>query len=130
MHSSINDMSQTNCLELFQNSGLEFLWLRPRLLAMVSCISRKHHINDKTGTAHKMEFSIMDFFSKCDLICRKLRIWSQLLKKSLLENFILCAVILYETKITADAPIKLNLADNCSKLTIETLEQGVKYVQS
>ena len=130
MHSSINDMSQTNCLELFQNSGLEFLWLRPRLLTMVSCISRKHHINDKTGTAHKMEFSIMDFFSKCDLICRKLRIWSQLLKKSLLENFILCAVILYETKITADAPIKLNLADNCSKLTIETLEQGVKYVQS
>ena len=43
-------------------------------------------------TAQKMKFSIMDFFSKCDLIRRKLWIWSQLLKKSLIENFIFCAV--------------------------------------
>ena len=35
-----------------------------------------------------MKFSIKDFFSKCDQIRRKL-----LLKKSLLENFIFCAVI-------------------------------------
>ena len=35
-----------------------------------------------------MKFSIKDFFSKCDQIRRKLRIWSHLLKKSLLENFI------------------------------------------
>ena len=33
-----------------------------------------------------------DFFSKCDQIRRKLRIWSHLLKKSLIENFIFCAV--------------------------------------
>ena len=39
-----------------------------------------------------MKFSIRDFFSKCDQICRKLRIWSHLLKKSLTENFIfLCS---------------------------------------
>ena len=44
-------------------------------------------------TAQKMKFSIKDFFSKCDQIRRKLRIWSHLLKKSLIENFILCAVI-------------------------------------
>ena len=37
--------------------------------------------------AQKMKFSIKDFFSKCDLIRRKLRIWSRLLKKSLMENF-------------------------------------------
>ena len=36
----------------------------------------------------KMKFSIRDFFSKCDQICRKLRIWLHLLKKSLMENFI------------------------------------------
>ena len=30
-----------------------------------------------------MKFSIKDFFSKCDQIRRKLRIWSHLLKKSL-----------------------------------------------
>ena len=33
-----------------------------------------------------------DFFSKCDQIDRKLRIWSHLLQKSLMENFIFCAV--------------------------------------
>ena len=40
----------------------------------------------------KMKFSIRDFVSKCDQIRRKLRIWSHLLKKSLMENFIFCAV--------------------------------------
>ena len=39
-----------------------------------------------------MKFSIKDFFSKCDQIRRKLRIWSYLLNKSLMENFIFCAV--------------------------------------
>ena len=34
-----------------------------------------------------MKFSIKDFFSKCDQICRKLRVWSHLLKKPLMENF-------------------------------------------
>ena len=39
-----------------------------------------------------MKFSIKDFFSKSDQICRKLQIWSHLLKKSLMENIIFCAV--------------------------------------
>ena len=39
-----------------------------------------------------MMFSIKDFFSKCDQIRSFLRIWSHLLKKSLMENFIFCAV--------------------------------------
>ena len=43
-------------------------------------------------TAQKMKFSITDFFRKCDQICRKLRIWSHWLKKSVMENFIFCAV--------------------------------------
>ena len=34
----------------------------------------------------KIEFSIKDFFSKCDQIRRKLWIWSHLLEKSLMEN--------------------------------------------
>ena len=45
-----------------------------------------------SSTAQKMEFSIKDFFSKCDQISRKLRIWSYLLKKSLMKNFIFYAV--------------------------------------
>ena len=39
-----------------------------------------------------MKFSIKDFFRECDQIRRKLRIWSNLLKKSLMENFIFCEV--------------------------------------
>ena len=39
-----------------------------------------------------MKFSITNFFSKCDHIHRQLRIWSRLLKKFLLENFIFCVV--------------------------------------
>ena len=44
-------------------------------------------------TAQKMTFSIKDLFSKCDQIRRKLRIWSHLLKKSLMKNFIFCVVL-------------------------------------
>ena len=44
------------------------------------------------GTTQKMKFSIKDLFSKCDQIRRKLRIWSYLLKKSVMGNFIFCAV--------------------------------------
>ena len=39
-----------------------------------------------------MKFTFKDFFSKCDQICGRLQIWSHLLKKSLVENFIFCAV--------------------------------------
>ena len=39
-----------------------------------------------------MKFSIKKFFSKCDQIRRFLQIWSHLLKKSLMGNFIVCAV--------------------------------------
>ena len=45
-----------------------------------------------SNTAQKMKLSIKDFFSKCEQIRRKLRIWSHLLKKTLMENFIFCAV--------------------------------------
>ena len=38
-----------------------------------------------------MKFYIKDFSSKCDQIRSFLRIWSHLLEKSLMENFIFCA---------------------------------------
>ena len=41
----------------------------------------------------KKKFSINDFFSKCDQIRRKPWIWSHLLKKTLMENFMFCAVL-------------------------------------
>ena len=39
-----------------------------------------------------MTFSTKEFFINCDQIRRKLPIWSHLLKKTLMENFIFCAV--------------------------------------
>ena len=41
----------------------------------------------------KNEVSNKGFFSNCDQIGRKLWIWSHLLKNSLVENFIFCAVL-------------------------------------
>ena len=44
------------------------------------------------STAQKTKFSIKNFFSKCDQICRRLRICSHLLKKSLKKTlfFVQC----------------------------------------
>ena len=48
----------------------------------------------RSNTAQKMKFFTKDLFSKCDQIHRKLRIWSHLLKKSLMENFrFFCSVM-------------------------------------
>ena len=43
-------------------------------------------------TSEKMKFYIKDFFSKCEQIRSFLLIWSHLLKKSLMENLIFCAM--------------------------------------
>ena len=48
------------------------------------------------NTAQKMKFFIKGFFSKCDQICSFLRIWWHFLKKSLMENFIFCAVLIMD----------------------------------
>ena len=45
-------------------------------------------------TAQKVKFPIKDFFDKCDQIRRFLRIWSHLLKKSLVESFNFCEVLI------------------------------------
>ena len=53
---------------------------------------RNRLVNTRFDAAQKMRFSINDFFTKCDQIHRKLQIWSHLLKKSLMGNFIFGAV--------------------------------------
>ena len=42
--------------------------------------------------AQKIKFYVKDFFSKCDQMRRKLRIWSHLLNEFLMENFTFIAV--------------------------------------
>ena len=44
-------------------------------------------------TAQKMKFSIKDFLSKYEQIRSFLQIWSHLLERSIMENFIFCTVI-------------------------------------
>ena len=44
-----------------------------------------------TSIAQKMKFSIKDFFGKCDQI--RSFLWSRLLNKSLMKNFIFCVVL-------------------------------------
>ena len=51
-----------------------------------------YRYNKTAITVQKLKFSIKGFFSKCDQIRTFLRIGSHLLKKSLMENFIFCAV--------------------------------------
>ena len=46
-------------------------------------------------TTQNMTFIIKDFFSKRDQIRSSLRIRSHLMKKSLMKNFIFCAVLLH-----------------------------------
>ena len=62
-----------------------------RFLQQIYCIFSEHLFlrTPLDGcTAQKMKFSIKDFFSKCDQIHSLLLIWSHLLKKSFIENFI------------------------------------------
>ena len=46
-----------------------------------------------TYNVQKVKIFVKDFFSKCDQIRRKLRIFSHSLERSLMENFTFCAVL-------------------------------------
>ena len=58
----------------------------------ILCSHRKSFKVCLAISAQKVKFSIKGLFSKCDQIGSFLRIWSHLLKKSLMKNFIFCAV--------------------------------------
>ena len=58
-----------------------------------------------------MKFSLKDFFSKCDQICGELQIWSHLLKKFLIENFIFREVrakTLWKTELMVKIPKEIH----------------------
>ena len=80
-HSKSRDYSKHWCLPLFLLRRwvlwLLFVWL----------VTLK-----MPPTSQKMKFPINDFFSKCDQFRRKLQIWSDLLKKLLMKNFIFCVM--------------------------------------
>ena len=53
-----------------------------KVISLITCSMKTNNLH--YYTAQKMKFFINDFFSECDQIRRKLRIWSHLLKKSLI----------------------------------------------
>ena len=70
-----------------------------------------------------MKFSITDFFSKCDQIRRKLRIWSHLLKKSLIENFIFYAVaVVFKIRTPTEKPSCVSAKQKWSRLREHEVE--------
>ena len=71
------------------------LIIQPSKLFDINCIWRINKdgkSRKECSTAQNMKFSVKDFLRKCDQIRSLQRIWSHLLKKSLMENFIFCAV--------------------------------------
>ena len=64
-----------------------------------------------TTTAQKMKFSIKYFFTKCDQICRRLRIWPYLLKEFLIENLIFAQCTL-GNQISKNVFDTMNISDN------------------
>ena len=81
-----------------------------------------------TYTAQKMNFSIKDFFSKSDQIRSFLRIWSHLLSKSLMENFIFCAVCcLNQGRFTEDILNgKLNILCKATRVYCKVIQTKKK----
>ena len=87
--------------ECIGNKWAKNITKRTDICGMIACYNTKNNkINmckplssSMLGdTQQKVKFSIKDFLSKSDQIRNRLQIWSHLLKKTLIENFIFCAV--------------------------------------
>ena len=86
-------------------------------VSSVFLITLWHYLGRCSGTAQKMKLSIKDFFSKCDKIRSKLRIWSHFLKKSLMEIFIFCAVWISNRSSLLHVFYKKGALKNIAKFT-------------
>ena len=78
------------------------------LVKIFGAVFSRSYADDVFSLNKKMRFSIKDFFGKYDQIRRKLRIWSLLLKKLLMENFIFWAGFSHFVGCTDVKGLKLN----------------------
>ena len=78
-------------------------------------------------TAQKLTFFIKSFFSKFDQIRSFLWIWSHLLKKSLMENFIFCAVPLFMLSGMGCIRTLSNIADEAFGENFRCLKTGYYF---
>ena len=77
---------------------------------------RGFYLRGLKNTTQKIKFSIEGLSCKCDQIRKNLRIWSHLLKKSLLENFIFYAVKILRQEL------KENIRNKQEKHILECLK--------
>ena len=80
-----------------------------------------------------MKSSIKDFSSKCDQIRRKVRIWSHLLKKSLMQNFIFREVLFemlnqYKAEAAAIFIYGFNWFESYTKVSLRDLSHSLTIV--
>ena len=80
------------------------------------------------GTTQKMKFAIKDFSSKCDQIRRYLRIWSYLLEKSLMENFIFVQWVVLLKEINYQ--VRSRTSNHCASQKRAKIESWVIYHKS
>ena len=99
---------------LVSNSGLENCKTPPLIVTTSNKANQKfsnsNNYSHTTCTAQKIKFSIRDFFSKYDQIRSFQQIWSHLLEKPLIKNFILCAVLGRFSRNLCSANIKQTTA--------------------
>ena len=74
-----------------------------------------------------MNFFFKNFFSKRDQICSFLRIWSHLLNKSSMENFIFCAVKELNGVILSQYHFGTHLHNNNKAINEELEPQNFEY---
>ena len=86
------EVRNSSTFSFCRNSHHEFQFSFINFRPLVSPHSRRTQI---VAMHKKMKFFIKNFFSKRDQIRSFLRIWSNLLTKSLMENFIFCAALQY-----------------------------------
>ena len=127
---SFSAFPQHHCLRIFFSNKVNLLF---------NCllVTTTKQLKYSGCTAQKMRFSIKDFFSKYGQIRRKLRIWSHSLKRSLMENFIFCAVlmlgwvkVLAAKKEKYDTEFKLNFTtQNDGFLTHKKFAKATSYLK-
>ena len=97
-----------------------FKWWKNKFRFAEEFIKNYNENSDK-NIAQKIKFYIKDFFSKCDQICSFLRIWSNLLKKFLMENLIVCAVKGYTFEVDVKYLKKLHKLHSDLKFLLEIM---------
>ena len=80
---------------------------------------RMHILN----LVQKMKLSITDFFSKCDQIRSFLRLWSHLLKKSLMKNFIFCTLQLTQKDNPQKISFRINYINKRIRFSWRTIQK-------